>query len=108
MMRTVLIALALVVATPATAQSRASPVGQGDRVGQVAKSSVGAVGQRRTREQAAPNIAPLGRITSRVQNRVQSRIRNRIDRHYDPRVNATSPFEIAGEQARRAGRPSRR
>ena len=45
------------------------------------------------------------RIDSRVQNRVQSRIRNRIDRYYDPQANAVSPFKVAGDQARTAGKP---
>lgn len=78
------------------------------RAGQTARSSVGQVGQRQTREQAAPSIEPMGRIASRVQNRIQSRIHNRIDRYYDPRANATSPFATAGEQARTAGRARRR
>lgn len=75
---------------------------------QIADSSVGQVGQRQAREEAAPNVEPMGRINNRVANRVQSRIRNRIDRFYDPQANAASPFEVAGEQARAAGRRTRR
>lgn len=68
--------------------------------GEVAQSSVGQAGQRRTREDLTPDnqIVPMTRISSRIQNRVQARIRNRIDRFYDPKSNATSPFAIAGEQ----------
>jgi len=76
------------------------------RIGNTADTGNGEVGQRQTRE-AAPNVKPLGRIDSRIANRVQSRIRNRIDRTYDPQANATSPFEIAGEQTKAAGRPRR-
>ena len=76
-------------------------------VGRVAQTSVGQVGQRQAREQAAPNVRPLGRGSSRIQTRVQSRIRSRIDRYYDPQVNAISPFEVASERARTAGRPAR-
>lgn len=82
----------------------APALAQDSQTGQTAEVSGGQVGQRQTREDAAPNFEPLGRITNRVQNRVQNRIRNRIDRYYDPRANAASPFEIASEQARAAGR----
>lgn len=76
-------------------------------VGQVAESSVGRTGQRQTREDAAANIEPMGRINDRVANRVQNRIRNRIDRYYNPQANSSSPFEIAADQARQAGVRSR-
>ncbi len=74
--------------------------------GQTATSTAGRAGQRRTREQIAQDagIEPMGRINGRIQNRVQSRIRNRIDRYYDPQANATSPFAVAGDQLRTAGR----
>lgn len=75
-----------------------------DAAARTASVGEGRVGQRQTRAQAAPNIAPLGRLSTRVQNRVQNRIRNRVDEHYDPRANATSPFEIAGQETRNAGR----
>lgn len=81
--------------------------GQVGQVGGTVNAGSGAVGQRQTRDEAAPNIRPLGRIESRVANRVQSRIQNRIDRYYDPQANATSPFEVAGDQARIAGRRRR-
>jgi hypothetical protein len=71
--------------------------------GRTATSSVGQVGQRQTREEAAKSIAPMGRISSRIQNRVQSRIRNRIDRNYDPLANARTPFAAAEEQTRTPG-----
>ncbi|VVS98495.1 conserved exported hypothetical protein [Sphingomonas sp. EC-HK361] len=89
--------LAMAVPAPATAQTTPS--------GQVAKSSVGKVGERATKEQAASGIEPLDRIDSRIQNRVQSRIRNRIDRYYDPTANAVSPFKVAEEKTRTAGTP---
>lgn len=75
--------------------------------GRTARSSVGQVGQRQTRDTAADQagIKPMARIASRVQNRVQSRIRNRIDRYYSPQANATDPFAVAGEQAREVSRP---
>jgi hypothetical protein len=74
----------------------------------VANSSVGTVGQRQTRDEIAPDIALVGRIDGRISNRVQSRIRNRIDRYYSPQANTASPFAIAEDQARAAGRPVRR
>lgn len=73
------------------------------QVGRTATISGGQVGQRQSREEMAPNAAPLGRIQNRVANRVQNRIRSRIDRHYDPQANATSPFEVADDRARTAG-----
>lgn len=77
--------------------------------GQTATSPAGQTGQRQTREQVAQDtgIEPMGRITNRIQNRAQTRIRNRIDRYYDPQANTTSPFAVAGEQARTAGRQRR-
>lgn len=71
------------------------------------RSAAGRAGQRQTREQIAQDtgIQPMARIDARIQNRVQSRIRNRIDRSYDPQANAASPFVVAGDQARTAGRP---
>lgn len=130
-MRRALIFMGLLIATPALAQSRygsdGRDTGLDDQIGQdepqpqpqptatppaqpgrVATSSVGQVGERQTREQAAPNTQPMDRIDSRIQNRVQSRIRNRIDRYYDPRANAASPFEVASDQARTAGKSRRR
>ena len=88
-----------VIAAPAAAQT----VGVAAATGRTADTGTGVIGQRQTREQAAPNVAPLGRIDSRIGNRVQNRVRNRIDRYYDPSANATSPFRIAGDEARAAG-----
>lgn len=75
--------------------------------GRTARSSVGQVGQRQTRDTAAQQagIKPMARIANRIQNRVQNHIRNRIDRYYDPRANATDPFVVAGDQARTSSRP---
>lgn len=94
-------------------QEQAPPVQQQTlpetRQGETARSTVGQAGQRQSREQIAQDarIEPMGRINGRIQNRVQSRIRDRIDRYYDPQANAASPFEVAGDQARTAGRPRR-
>lgn len=77
-------------------------------VARTARSSVGQVGQRQTRQEVAPAVDQMGRINNRVPSRVQSRIRNRIDRFYDPRANAESPFAIASDQARTTGKPRRR
>ena len=80
-----------------------------ERPGGTATSSAGQTGQRRTREQVAEGagIEPVARIASRIQNRAQTRIRNRLDRYYDPQANAVSPFVVAGDQARTAGRRQR-
>lgn len=112
--------LALCLTAPAGAQDRyqddlqdqPAPVQQPlpeTRQGGTARSAAGQAGQRQTREQIAQDagIEPMARINGRIQNRVQSRIRNRIDRYYSPQANAASPFEVAGEQARAAGRSRR-
>jgi hypothetical protein len=75
--------------------------------GHAADSTVGRVGQRQNRQEAAPNVQPLARVSGRINNRVQSRIRNRIDRNYNPQANATSPFEVAADRTR-TGRSPRR
>jgi hypothetical protein len=93
-------ALLLAPAVPTVAQTQQS--------GRTADSAVGEVGQRETRADPATGIQPMARINNRIQNRVQSRIRNRIDRFYDPQANATSPFTVAGEQARTAGQATPR
>lgn len=74
----------------------------------VADSAVGEVGQRQTEVPFGLTRSPFARIESRIANRVQSRIRNRLDRYYDPQANATSPFVIAEDKARTAGRTPRR
>src|SRR5690242_2678657 len=58
------------------------------RIGAVATSSVGTIGQRQEKDQVLANIKPTARLETRIANRVQSRIRNRIDRFYDPQANA--------------------
>lgn len=88
--------------------SRSSTMSPSSPSGRMAHTGVGQIGQRQTREQAAPNVEPLSRINNRIANRVQNRIRNRIDGHSTPQANATSPFSVAVEQARIAGRQNRR
>ncbi|WP_242121437.1 hypothetical protein [Sphingomonas lacusdianchii] len=120
MMRIASLLLALCLSAPVMAQDRyldgaqdqVAPVQQPlpeTRQGETARSVAGQTGQRQTREEVAAEVGiePMGRINGRIQNRVQSRIRNRIDRYYDPNANATSPFAVAGDQARTAGRPRR-
>lgn len=90
-------------------QAQLAPVQQPlpeTRQGETARTLAGQAGQRQTRELLSQDagIEPMARINGRIQNRVQSRIRNRIDRYYDPQANAASPFEVAGDQARTAGR----
>lgn len=119
-MRIASLLLALCMSTPVLAQDRylddaqdqVAPVQQPlpeTRQGETARPAAGQTGQRQTREEVAAEagIEPMGRINGRIQNRVQSRIRNRIDRYYDPQANATSPFTVAGDQARTTGRPRR-
>ena len=127
--RLVVFSVTLVALTPAMAQVRSAPVSSStidaqddeqptvqqqrqtpldtNSAGGTARSSIGQVGQRQTRDTAAQQagIKPMARIASRIQNRVQSRIRNRIDRNYDSRVNATDPFAVAEDQTRSGGRP---
>jgi hypothetical protein len=99
-----LLLLCIFVASESDAQTRTNGSAT------VASSSSGQVGQRQTRDIAGQEakIEPMARIDNRIQNRVQTRIRNRIDRFYDPQANAKSPFEIAGDEARKAGRGRRR
>jgi hypothetical protein len=104
--------LCLLAATPAVGQiadrpERSPATTAPIQGGHVADSTVGRVGQRQTRQEAAPNVQPLARVSGRINNRVQSRIRNRIDRNYNPQANATSPFEVAADRAR-TGRSPRR
>lgn len=112
--------LLILLAAPVAAQDRyqensqdqLAPIQQPlpeTRQGETARSVAGQTGQRQTRELIAQDagIEPMARIGSRVANRVQSRIRNRIDRYYDPQANAASPFAVAGNQARTAGRSRR-
>lgn len=86
-------------------QQRQIPV-QTNQAGRIGDSAIGQVGQRETREntERKTGIKPTARLASRIQNRIQSRIRNRIDRDYDPKANATDPFSIAEDQARKSSR----
>lgn len=88
----------LLMTSSAQAQESTQP-------GQVAESTAGQVGQRQTADNSQANIKPIDRLNNRIPNRVQNRIRNRIDRTYDPRANATSPFEVAAEQSARVQSP---
>lgn len=97
-MRPVLGLALLVVATASWAQDVPT--------GQVARSPVGQAGQRQVTRGAGAE--PLARLDTRIANRVQSRIRNRIDSDYDPQADATSPFEVADEEARAPERLTRR
>lgn len=74
------------------------------RADQIAESAAGQAGVRQTRAQVE-GVNPMARINNRIQNRVQARLRNRIDRNYDPRANATSPFEAADQATERAVQP---
>lgn len=78
-----------------------------NQAGQTARSSVGQVGQRQTRETESNStgLKPMARISSRISNRVQNRIRNRIDRNYDPQTGAADPFAAAEDRSRADGRP---
>jgi hypothetical protein len=80
-----------------------SGYGQIAKPGTIAERGNGTVGERQTGNETSIDTAPLKRIESRIANRVQNRLRNRIDRYYDPKANAASPFEVAGDQARTAG-----
>lgn len=73
---------------------------------QVARSSVGAVGQRQSQTRA--DVQPMTRINSRVTSRIASRIRNRLDQNYDGSETAESLVEAANESLRRSGRSLRR
>lgn len=73
-----------------------------------ADTGIGEVGRRQTEQDSPAMRDPLGRIDSRINNRIENRIRNRIDRNYDPTANAASPFKVAEEQSRTAGRTTRR
>lgn len=91
------------IATPASSLAQQTLTRgslQGERQGQVAESSAGKVGERQTKAATVANIKPMARVNSRIHNRVENRIRNRIDRNYDPKANATSPFETATDRLR--------
>src|SRR5690348_10704933 len=81
------IGLFLLIPTPVVAG--------GAREDQIAAPSTPFVGRRLSREQAAGNIKPMGRIDNRIANRVQSRVPSRIDRSYSPAASSTAAFEAA-------------
>lgn len=110
-----LLALSWCAAEPSQAQERetsnvtdSTEELQVAQAARTAQAAVGEVGQRQTRAHATSSVAPMDRISSRVQNRVENRLRNRLDRFYDPKANATTPFERASAEAREAGGRSRR
>lgn len=90
------------VAFPASAQQ------QQPSQGRAARSPVGEVGQRQTRQRPETGIAPMARIENRLDTRVPLRIRNRIDRDYDPQADPAARYRAATERARAATRPVRR
>lgn len=69
--------------------------------GRNASSSSGVAGERQSPGLTPGSADPYAKISTRISNRVENRIRNRIDRYYDPLANATSPYAVAAEQARR-------
>lgn len=87
-------------------QPQSQPTAMAPREGQTAEGLSGQTGVRQTRN-AVDGVNPMARVNNRIQNRVQARLRNRIDRNYDPRANATSPFDVAGQEIQRAGRSPR-
>ena len=114
------LALALLAAAPAGAQTvpddpafpiepssaRAQSQDEGLRdVGRTADTGIGEVGRRQTAIDGVTSVEIAGRLRNRLPNRVENRIRTRSDRNYDPSANATSPFEVADEESRRAGNP---
>lgn len=86
----------------------AAPRAEAPNQGQNARSTAGVTGQRQSIYDADVPVDPLARIDTRIYNRVQNRIRNRIDRYYDPQANATAPFTVASDQARRRQPPRSR
>jgi hypothetical protein len=73
-------------------------------VGRLARSSVGEVGQRQTREAAPSGLRPAARIDGRIQSRIRNRIYNRLDRYYDPAANSVRPFAVAEDAVQAAQR----
>lgn len=96
----ILVALPLVLATPAIAQEVTA--------GRVADSSVGKAGTRQTRDQIEQQTGQTRRLDLRISNRIQNRIRNRIDRNYVPQADSTASFEAAGQRSRKTAAPAPR
>lgn len=113
MKRWMLTFVGLLIASPAMAQqfdsnatdetefAERAPATSAAPVTRTVDTGNGQIGQRQTRQDATPSTMPFDRVDNRVSSRVQNRIRNRIDRYYDPQANATSPFTVASDQARR-------
>lgn len=76
-----------------------TPVGA---LAQASGSTVGEVGQRQTRQDAAPNVDVRGRIDSRINSRIASRIDSRITRDSaaPQDASAASRYASASRQAR--------
>lgn len=69
------------------------------------QSPYGSVGQRQTREDAAPNTTPTQRIRSRLDTRAKTRLSTRLDRQQEPRSDALKGLR---EAARKAQSPDER
>ena len=71
-------------------------------LGQASGNTVGDVGQRQTRQDAAPNVDVRGRIDSRINSRIASRIDSRITRDSaaPQDASASSRYASASRQAR--------
>ena len=54
-------------------------------------------GQRQTREDAAPNIAPMNRLPVRIESRIDMRIQNRISRSS---ADMTASYKKAADESR--------
>lgn len=60
-----------------------------------ARASAPLPGQRQTREDAAPNIAPMNRLSTRIGSRIEARIQSRIS-HGQP--DGTAAYKAAADQ----------
>lgn len=65
----------------------------------------GSVGRRQSRNEIAPNAAPMARVNSRIASRVQLRIGSRIERYFAAPDDALSAFGTAANQARTQNQP---
>lgn len=66
------------------------------REGQTASAGIGQVGERLTKEDAAPSLQSGGRISSRIQNRINTRIDTRIDRDLDVETRSIESVDASG------------
>lgn len=55
-------------------------------------------GQRQTREDATPNIAPMSRLSTRIGSRIDARIQSRI---LQSQPDTTAAYKAAADQTRR-------